>query len=55
MTAKKRKYLLPYDVSPKEIAVIPIAPEVAAIMLDGDENEVEAIERQKEGKGRFSG
>jgi hypothetical protein len=45
MTAKKRKYLLPYDVSPKEIAVIPIAPEVAAIMLDGDENEIEAIER----------
>jgi hypothetical protein len=45
MTTKKRNYVLPYDVSPKEVAIIPIAPEVVAIMLDGDDNEVEAIER----------
>jgi hypothetical protein len=40
----KRNYVLPFDLSPKEIAVIPISPEVVSVMLNGEEKEVEAIE-----------
>ena len=41
----KRNYILPFDVAPKQVAFIPISAEVVSVMLNGDEKEVEAIER----------
>jgi hypothetical protein len=45
-TATKRIYAKPWDIAtpPGEVAIIPIAHEIAATMLDGCQEEVDAIE-----------